>query len=132
VPFLDDIVAYEATLIEADRSLCERLRSVISDALPEAEGKIWHRHPVWFLDGNPVVGYHRLKSGVRVLFWSGQSFPTSGLEKSGTFMAAEYYPGSVGELNEPLLRTWLAESREIQWDYEHIMKNRGLVKLTHF
>jgi hypothetical protein len=132
VPFLDDIVAYEATLMEVDRSLCERLRSVIADALPEAEGKIWHRHPVWFLDGNPVVGYHRLKSGVRVLFWSGQSFLTSGLEKSGTFMAAEYYPDSVGELNEPLLRTWLAESREIQWDYEHIMKNRGLVKLTHF
>jgi hypothetical protein len=132
VPFTDDVIAYEASLSESDRELCERLRAVISDALPEAEGKVWHRHPVWFLDGNPVVGYHRLKTGLRVLFWSGQSFVTPGLTPTGTFQAAEFYPGSPEALADVPFAAWLAESRDIQWDYGNIMKNRGLVKLTSF
>jgi hypothetical protein len=57
-----------------DRLLCAALRQEIEAALPEAEGRIWHAHPVWFLAGNPVVGYSRLKSCIRLLFWSGQSF----------------------------------------------------------
>jgi hypothetical protein len=129
---LDDIRTYEATLSAEDRALCERLRAVICATLPEAESKVWHRHPVWFLDGNPVVGYHLLKTGVRVLFWSGQSFTTQGLAPTGTFQAAEFYPRSADALAKYPFDTWLAESREIQWDYKNIMKNKGLVKLTSF
>jgi hypothetical protein len=128
----DDIRTYEATLGADDRALCERLRAVIAVELPEAEGKVWHQHPVWFLDGNPVVGYHRLKMGVRVLFWSGQSFATPGLAPSGTFQAAQFYPGSVDALAEHPFEKWLTESRQIQWDNKNIMKNKGLVKLTSF
>lgn len=27
------------------------------------ENKIWHGHPIWFLDGNPIVGYCKLPWG---------------------------------------------------------------------
>lgn len=128
----NDIVEYHATLGPGDRALCEHLRVMITDALPEAEGKVWHGHPVWFLDGNPVVGYHRLKTGVRVLFWSGQSFPTSGLTPSGSFKAAESSPASVDALAEVPFEQWLCEARDVQWDYKNLMKNKRLEKLTDF
>lgn len=127
-----DVLKYEATLEAESRDLCEALRVVIESTLPEAEGKVWHGHPVWFIDGNPIVGYHQLKAGVRVLFWSGQSFPTAGLRKSGNFQAAEFTPGSVAALADMPFEAWLSESRNIQWNYKNIMKNRGLVKLTSF
>jgi hypothetical protein len=128
----NEIHAYDAGLSDEDRALCERLGALIADALPEAVGKVWHGHPVWFLDGNPVVGYHRLKNGVRVLFWSGQSFPTPGLAQSGSFQAAEFTPGSITALAEFPFEQWLRESREFQWDYGNIMKNKRLNKLTDF
>ena len=62
----DEITEYHASLEGSDRAMCEHLRAVFAHALPDAEGKIWHRHPVWFIGGNPIVGYHRLKDGVRV------------------------------------------------------------------
>jgi len=127
-----DIAKYHESLSPEDRELCEALAEIIERELPQAEGKVWHRHPVWFVDGNPLVGYHRLKPGVRVLFWSGQSFPTPGLIASGSFQAAEYWPLSVSALTDAPLKIWLAESVAIQWDYEHIVKNRGLVRRTAF
>lgn len=41
----------------ADRAICQLLAERIEGGLPEAENKIWHGHPVWFLGGNPIVGY---------------------------------------------------------------------------
>ena len=69
-----DVLDYESLLTPSDRAICEALRSEIERILPDATSKIWHRHPVWFLEGNPIVGYHRLKDSLRILFWSGQSF----------------------------------------------------------
>jgi hypothetical protein len=127
-----DVDDYRLKLEASDRALGSALEAAITRVLPEAEGKVWHGHPVWFIDGNPIVGYHQLKAGVRVLFWSGQSFPTPGLKKSGSFKAAEFTPGSVTALAEMPFEAWLSESRNIQWNYKNIMKNRGLVKLTSF
>lgn len=127
-----DIEKYHASLSAEDRTICEALAVAIERELPEAEGKVWHGHPVWFLEGNPVVGYHRLKPGLRVLFWSGQSFPTPGLTANGSFKAADFQPKSVEELATLPLEAWLKESRDVQWDYKNIMKNKGLVKLTEF
>ena len=97
----------------------------ICKALPEAEHKIWHAHPVWFLEGNPVVGYSKLKSCMRLLFWSGQTFEESGLANEGSFKAAEKRLNQSSEINVIDLARWLAKSREIQWDYKNIVKRRG-------
>src|SRR5690606_15881849 len=120
-----DIVAFHAAQAEADRAICEFLAKEISEALPEAQSKVWHRHPVWFLDGNPIVGYHRLKAGMRLLFWSGQSFDEPGLEPEGTFKAAAVMVPSVDALDREDLRRWLGKSREIQWDYQNLVKRKG-------
>jgi hypothetical protein len=116
---------YHETFPEPDRSICEVLLQEIPTILPHAEGKIWHAHPVWFLDGNPVVGYSRLKGGIRLLFWSGQSFDEPGLANEGTFQAAEKRYTSVDDIDLDDLHRWLAKSAEIQWDYKNIVKRKG-------
>lgn len=125
-----DTKRYNASQAAGDRKLCDLLAKEIARGLPEAENKVWHAHPVWFLDGNPVVGYGKLKDGVRLLFWSGRSFRTPGLRDEGTFKAAEARYASVEEVDTALLARWLAEARDIQWDYKNIMRRKGkLVRL---
>lgn len=125
-----DTRTYNAALPPAERKTCELLAKEIERALPDAENKVWHAHPVWFLDGNPIVGYSRLKDGVRLLFWSGQSFAEKGLRKEGSFKAAEARYTSVGEVDTEKLRRWLAEARDVQWDYKNIVRRKGrLVRL---
>jgi hypothetical protein len=80
-----EILDYHQSLEDSDREICDALYSIIQHALPQAEHKIWHRHPVWFLDGNPVVGYSKLKNNVRLLFCSGQSFDEEVLINEGSF-----------------------------------------------
>ena len=120
-----DIEAYNAALEPADRAICDLLAAEIDAALPEAERKIWHRHPVWFLDGNPVAGYSKLKHDVRLLFWSGQSFDEPDLANEGSFKAAEARYTSADEVDSDALHRWLAKSRDIQWDYKNIVKRKG-------
>ena len=120
-----DTRTYNAALAPADRKTCDLLVKEIERALPEAENKVWHAHPVWFLDGNPIVGYSKLKDGVRLLFWSGQSFAEKGLRKEGSFKAAEARYTSAGEVDTEKLRRWLAEARYVQWDYKNIVKRKG-------
>ena len=84
-----DTAEYNQAQAPADQAVCDLLAKEIDEGLPEAENRIWHAHPVWFLDGNPIVGYSKLKDSVRLFFWSGQSFDEPGLKPSGKFKAAE-------------------------------------------
>ena len=59
-----DIKAYNEKQKSGDREICELLSAEIDKRLPEAQSKIWHRHPVWFLENNPIVGYRKLKAGI--------------------------------------------------------------------
>ena len=119
------IDAYNAAQADDFRIICDTLRVIIDHHLPEAESKIWHAHPVWFLDGNPIVGYSKLKGPVRLLFWSGQSFETPGLDPEGTFKAAEKRYTSVTQIHPNELVSWLEEARQVQWDYKNIFKRKG-------
>lgn len=119
------IQQYNDAQAASDKAICELLAREIERALPEAQGKIWHAHPVWFLDDNPVVGYSKLKHCVRLLFWSGQSFEAGGLQAEGSFKAAEARFQSVDQLDVEALRKWLAESRTVQWDYKNIVRRKG-------
>lgn len=108
-----------------DREICTLLAREIDRHLPEAENKIWHRHPVWFLGGNPIVGYSKLKHCVRLLFWSGQSFEEAGLNQEGTFKAAEARYTAADQVDTEDLARWLAKARDIQWDYRNLTRRRG-------
>jgi hypothetical protein len=109
--------------------ICDRLMNAIDRGLPEAESKIWHRHPVWFLDGNPIVGYSKLKAGIRLMFWSGASFDEPGLTPgTGKFKDASVIYTSADEINSRDLKRWLGKAREIQWDYKNLIKRKGVLE----
>ncbi len=120
-----DIQAFNTAQSADDQEICERLAEIIDKSLIEAESKIWHAHPVWFIGGNPIVGYSKLKNCVRLLFWSGQSFEEEGLNPEGKFKAADRRYTSVDQINSSDLERWLEKSRKIQWDYNNIVKKKG-------
>lgn len=123
-----EIKTYNSKLTESDARICELLAQEIDRQLPEAESKIWHAHPVWFLNGNPIVGYAKLKASVRLLFWSGQSFEEVGLQNEGTFKAAESRYTSLDQVNVVDLQRWLEKARKIQWDYKNLVKRKGVLE----
>lgn len=126
----EDILAYNAAQSEADRAICDALSKAIDKHLKGAECKVWHRHPVWFLEGNPIVGYSKLKDCIRLMFWSGRSFDEPGLEAEGGFKTAGVRYTDVDQIVAKDLKRWLAKSAEIQWDYKNIVKRKGkLVRL---
>ena len=127
-----DILEYDEKQTEADRAICRAIAAAIEHALPEAEGKVWHGHPVWFIDGNPIVGYHRQKASMRVLFWSGQSFKEADLTAIGSFKAAGFGIESIEDFKADAFGALLAQARAIQWDYKNLPKSRALVKRTGF
>ena len=108
------------------RTICEILRGEIDRVLINAESKVWHGHPVWFLDGNPIVGYSKEKKGIRLMFWSGADFEEAGLNVMGAkFKDASVFYNSVDEINQEDLERWLHKSQKIQWDYKNIVKRKG-------
>lgn len=123
-----DIQKYNKALKGEDKKICEILAEEISKGLSKAENKVWHGHPVWFLDGNPIVGYDKQKDCVRLLFWSGQSFKEKGLHKEGGFKAAEARYTDNSQIKKTHLKRWLKKGKEIQWDYKNVVKRKGVLK----
>ncbi|MGD9560767.1 MAG: DUF1801 domain-containing protein [Pyrinomonadaceae bacterium] len=121
--------AYNDAQSTSDKEICEALAGHISSALPKAENKIWHRHPVWFLDGNPIVGYSNLKAGIRLMFWSGASFDEIELMPgTGKFKDASIIYTSVDQIKLKDLKRWLKKAAAIQWDYKNVIKRKGVLE----
>lgn len=126
----DDVLAYNAAQAAGDRPICDALARAIGRYLSGSECRIWHGHPVWFIDGNPIVGYHKLKDCVRLLFWSGQSFDEPGLSPEGNFKTSGVRYTAADQIVAKDLKRWLEKSAAIQWDYKNIVKRKGrLVRL---
>ncbi len=119
-----DISAYNAQT-PLNAAICAQLATELSLGLPQADSKVWHGGPVWFLVGNPIVGYWVRKTGAQLLFWSGQSFDEAGLKAEGKFKAAEAHYKDVTEINSADVQRWLAKAALIQWDYKNIVKRKG-------
>ena len=124
-----DIFTYNKSLSKKDKEMCDVLAEEIALHLKKAESKVWHGSPVWFLDGNPIVGYSKLKTCVRLLFWSGQSFDEKDLKNEGSFKASEIRYTDVSQIKVKDLKRWLKKSKDIQWDYKNIRKNKGALSL---
>lgn len=121
-----EIKSYNELQPTEERSICELLAMTIDNELSEAESKIWHAHPVWFLNGNPVVGYSKQKKGIRLMFWSGADFKEEKLNVRGEkFKDASVFYNDTSEIDTEDLVRWLKKSREIQWDYKNIVKRKG-------
>ena len=127
-----DIEAFNSQQANLDeRQICSELATAIDRLLPKAESKIWHRHPVWFLDENPIVGYSKLKAGIRLMFWSGASFDEDKLQPgTGKFKDASILYTNRSEINLQELKRWIKKSKSIQWDYKNVVKRKGkLIRL---
>ena len=126
-----EMQSYNDKQIPEDKSICDQLAKIIDSKLTTAESKLWHAHPVWFLDGNPVVGYSKQKAGIRLMFWSGADFEEEQLSVRGAkFKDASVFYNNVSDIKPEDLERWLQKSKEIQWDYKNIVKRKGqLVKL---
>lgn len=121
-----DIIAYHHQLDSKWTGICQRLYGAIEQALPEAEARIWHGHPVWFIDGNPIVGYSLQKTGIRLMFWSGAGFDEEGLNVRGEkFKDASVFYTDGADIDLLRLNHWLGMSRDIQWDYKNLVKRKG-------
>ncbi len=123
------IKSYNENLTAIDQDICNLLASVICHELPEADSKIWHAHPVWFLEDNPIVGYSKQKAGIRLMFWSGASFEEPTLNVIGQkFKDASIFYQQVSDVNVDDVNRWLMKSRDTQWDYKNIVKRKGLLE----
>ena len=121
-----EISNYNASQTPSDKIICEKLAEIITKGLPNAENKIWHAHPVWFLDGNPIAGYSKQKKGIRLMFWSGADFDEESLiSGTGKYKDASVFFNNVSEINAEDLKRWLKKSIEIQWDYKNLIKRKG-------
>lgn len=126
-----DVLKYNKAQSESDQDICVLLSDSIDIELKDSENKIWHSHPVWFLEGNPIVGYSKQKKGIRLMFWSGKSFHEEKLNVEGVkFQDASVFFTDKSEINKDDLKRWLRKAIEIQWDYLNIVKRKGeLIRL---
>ncbi len=121
-----EILKYNETKEPSDKAICDVLADEIDRGLTGADSKIWHAHPVWFLDGNPIVGYSKQKLGIRLMFWSGADFDEAGLNVKGKkFKDASVFYNDESEINKAALRSWLEKGKFIQWDYKNIVRRKG-------
>lgn len=121
-----EITSYNDQQTPTDKEICDLLAETIDQELTEAESKIWHAHPVWFLEGNPTVGFSKQKKGIRLMFWSGADFDEESLNIKGEkFKDASIFYNDVAEVNTRDLLAWLQKSRIIQWDYKNLVKRKG-------
>jgi len=125
-----DVLLYNKELDSASKIIANELLDLITKTLLKAEGKVWHGHPVWFINENPIVGYSLKKSGVELLFWSGQSFDEPLLISVGKFKAAGITFTEINEIKKTVITRYLRKAKTIQWDYKNLPKNRKLIKLV--
>lgn len=124
-----EIHNYNLHLSENDKAICEILTKTIDEVLNEAESKLWHGHPVWFIEDNPITGYSKEKKGIRLMFWSGADFDEPSLNVLGKkYKDASIFYNNVQEINLDNLKRWLKKSRNIQWDYKNLVKRKGVLE----
>lgn len=124
-----EISHYNEAQPAESKAVCDVLAQQIDEALPDAASKIWHGHPVWFLNDNPIVGYSKQKAGIRLMFWSGADFDEAGLSIRGKkFKDASVFYNAVTEVDMAGLQRWLVKARTMQWDYKNLVKRKGVLQ----
>jgi len=118
----EQVAAYAQAQPLALRAICELLRKLIDEALPEASSRVWHGSPVWFINENPVVGYDARAETVNLLFWNGQAFDEAGLSPVGKYRAAQAAFGDAAEIDPEMIRRWLRKAQSNVFDAKAFFK----------
>lgn len=118
-PASDPTKAYDRSVPAPHRQIVQLLHREIDAVLKnKAEARMYHAMPVWFVDGNAVVGYKSRAQHVTLLFWNGQAFGEPELEAAGKFEAAQIHYTRVDEIDVTTLRRWLMKSGREIWDFK--------------
>lgn len=125
---MESIHSYNQAQVPTHREICEKLEGLLSTGISQATSKLWHGHPVWFIDDNPIVGYSVQKAGVRLMFWSGASFDEPLLIGTSKFKDASIFYNFSDEIDDDLIMIWLDKAQRIQWDYKNIVKRKGVLE----
>jgi hypothetical protein len=118
----DSIAAYSQALTPELRAICEKLRELITAAIPEAASKVWHGSPVWFMDDNPVVGYSATAEAVNLLFWNGQAFGDPALQHVGKYRAAQAVFADAAQIDPKVIGQWLKKAKSDVFDSKAFFK----------
>src|SRR5690606_38211058 len=125
-----DIEKYISNLEnKADRDICFELQDLIDTNLTFTESKIWHAHPVWFIEKNHIVGFRKLKDHVRLMYCRGQYYDEDQLNLRGKkFKDAAIGYTDVDQVKTEDLKRWLKKAETIQWDYKNLIKRKGTLE----
>ena len=124
----NSIIAYNLQQESGFSMICEQLSTIIQSKLSGAESKLWHAHPVWLMEGNPIVGNSKQKRGIRLMFWSGQDFDEPNLNVQGkNVRMLQFFYTDVSQIDAVALERWLQKAQMIQWDYKNLVKRKGVL-----
>ena len=109
------IEEYIAGLEPPNDVIAEALRAHIDTGLPEADSKVWHGHPVWMINDQPVAGFKAYPSSVTFMLWRGQSVndDTETLQASGSADMATLKIADTDGFDGEALDDWLRQAREL-------------------
>ncbi|WP_026556329.1 DUF1801 domain-containing protein [Arthrobacter sp. 35W] len=108
---MNDVQTYAASLDGPLKAVAERLEALLDAGLPAAEGKLWHGHPVWMEDKEPIAGFKAFPRYVTLMVWQGQTLqdPSGALTPSGSAQMATVKLSSTADLDEDAVTAWLAQ-----------------------
>ncbi|UVJ38681.1 DUF1801 domain-containing protein [Arthrobacter sp. CJ23] len=105
---------YNAQLAEPLAAVAGKLEPLLRTALAGAEGKMWHGHPVWLQDNEPVAGYKAYPKYVTLLFWKGQEFGgDTGELQPGTRSMASVKFADPEEVDESVVAEWAVQAARL-------------------
>ncbi|GIG22119.1 hypothetical protein Cch01nite_28430 [Cellulomonas chitinilytica] len=102
---------YVAALPADQAAVATALRSRIDAGLPDAEGRMWHGHPVWLRGDDPVAGFKAFPRWVTLLLWHGSEVTeaTDALTASADGTRWSLKITAPDEVDESALDGWLTQ-----------------------
>ncbi|HZK35581.1 MAG TPA: DUF1801 domain-containing protein [Aeromicrobium sp.] len=107
---------YVESMSETLRPVGEKLTQVLDGSLPEADGFIWHGHPVWMVGDSPIAAFKAHSAHVTFMIWKGQLLTDrSGLlQPAGSSEMANLKVSSVDEVDENVFANWLHQAQDLE------------------
>ena len=107
---------YVESMSETLRPVGEKLTQVLDGSLPEADGFIWHGHPVWMIGDSPIAAFKAHATHVTFMIWKGQLLTDrSGLlQPAGSSDMANLKVSSIDEVDENVYANWLHQAQDLE------------------
>ena len=106
---------YLTSMSDALKPVGAELARIITDALSDAEGTIWHGHPTWLRAAQPIAAFKAHSDHVTFMIWAGQLLTdrSGRLVASGSATMATLKAASPDELDAPLFTNWLHQADKL-------------------